>query len=991
MYTNIENLYFHCMMRQLFLLLVLSPACMCCLYAQDFSLTQYDERNGLTADVVYGINQDKNGFIWLTTENGLFRFDGTNFKKYTVEDGLTDNVNFGAYSDSSNRMIFYSFSNKPCYLYKDRFYSSNTDTTLGQIQLKGNQCYTIHKPTNSFFVNHIGGNFFYRLRFVNNRLETKKITLSEKVRIHSIIPFEKQVALLCDENDSVYLNVYSGSKLITSNKLFSVANGGGMPVAMYQKGVFYIASSNKLFGYRATPSGHLNLSFKKTLEWAPKNIFPSSDGYWLTSFQTGIYHFGNKKMPDKFLTDVIANSVHEDKDLNIWVSTDGKGVFHLKRNKIKNVSAHLENTMGNRALSLAVGANGAIYCGMDKLMVSCYEKGRKTDYLLSEGMKPKDGFVTCIGLLNTRRLLCCTNKDLLVLDLITRKVTPIRLGEVPISNTKSLFIETPNNFYIGTGGNLYRVSTYSRTATVDTLFFDRTLSIHKDAFNNIWVGTLNGLYCKKANGNRFELCPIEPLKSAKINHIAERNGFLYFATDRGIVISNLRQIYTINKTMGLTDENCKKIYLYGNNIYTATSSGVFRASLTSDSTVGNMVQYNQWDGMASDNVNDIQFFTDSLWVATNKGLNVFKETDITHPSPPVMNLLSLVTNKGKYSVHEPVTLPPGENNITISYVGISFENSRGVYYEYRLLQEPEKWTRTYNQSVTFYGLAPGSYTFEIKAFNYKGIESNNIISFSFNIKPHFWQTTLFKILAFTLLIGLLVWIIMIRERMIKKEQQKKAAYDYKISEIELEAIKAQINPHFIYNCLNSIQNSILKNNTEESHKQLSLFSKLIRTTLDLSKLNFITLASEMAYLDMYLQLEKMRFRDKLQFTIKAAENIPVHEIEIPVMLLQPFVENAVKHGLKMNESSTSEVRVAFTLNSGILVCSIEDSGAGIKAEKDTENEAGAHKPLGMLISSGRADTYNKLFHSNIHIRFIDKKEIGPAKTGTIVLIQIPLK
>ncbi|MBL7727777.1 MAG: histidine kinase, partial [Dinghuibacter sp.] len=311
----------------------------------------------------------------------------------------------------------------------------------------------------------------------------------------------------------------------------------------------------------------------------------------------------------------------------------------------------------------------------------------------------------------------------------------------------------------------------------------------------------------------------------------------------------------------------------------------------------------------------------------------------------------------------------------------------GLYFEYRLLNRFAQWTRTANTSVTFNGLKPGTYTFEIRAFNANGTPGAVTERLQFSIKPFFWQTTVFRILLAVVIVALVFWLLRLREQKIKRKQRLRVEYENKVSELELEAIKAQINPHFIYNCLNAIQNSILKNNMEESHRQLSLFSKLVRKTLDLSRLNFINLAEEIAYLDMYLQLEKMRFREQLQYSIQAEPGIALQETEIPVMLLQPFVENAVKHGLKTNEGAVSEIKVRFSQDKGLLECSIEDSGAGMPP--GTGNNT--HRSLGMHISSGRADTYNKLFGSNISIRHLNKPGNGLTGTGTIVIVQIPLK
>jgi ligand-binding sensor domain-containing protein len=977
------------MLHRLFLLLLLQTG----IYdadAQDFSITHYDERNGLTADVIYGITQDKKGFTWLATENGVFRFDGTGFKKYSVDDGLTDNVNLGMQTDSSNHIFFEPFSANPCYFFNGEFYNAATDTVMQKMETKGIIHYFYHKETDQFVSLLLGGSYFRLLRFRGDRLVTERVNLPANLQILCMVPYGMNMIILANSKDSLYYHLYNGSKLVHSQFLFLLQGWQGRTSSIYKDGLLYIALEKTIYTCKRLPGLGFAVLGTKQYPRTLKNLFPATDGFWATSYQSGTYLFEKNEPPLTLLPDAIVNYVYEDRDHNTWMGTDGKGLFLLKKNKVKNLSENVGNNH-RRAVSIVSDQQGNIFCGYDNMTLSRYANGKHTWYFLSESGKPEDGFVTRMGFRNTREMLLCTSKDLLLLNIHTKEVKRIWSNGQRMGNIKSLFIESDSIFYAGTSATLLRLRLEKQAKTTDTLFKERTISVHIDAEKNIWMGTLTGLHVRYAGKAGFERSNNEILSRVKVNAIISQNGFGYFATDRGIIISNGVHTTIVNKENGLTDENCKRLYLYENSVYAATSSGVFRIELVNDNTVGKVIQCSQWDGLSSDNINDIYVHNDTVWAATNKGLNVFTWNDIVRAPEPGISIMELTTHKRNYPVYYPQVLSAGENDVTISYAGISFYNRGGLYFEYRLLNQSNIWIRTSNTSVTFNGLQPGSYTFEIKAFNAQGIPGKTVERIEFRIKPFFWQTMLFRVLVFFGIACLAIWLLRKREQQIRKKQKRQAEYDNKVSELELEAIKAQINPHFIYNCLNAIQNSILKNNMEESHRQLSMFSKLVRTTLDLSKLNFITLAAEMAYLDMYLQLEKMRFRDKLQFTIKAAENIPVHEIEIPVMLLQPFVENAVKHGLKINETSYSEVKVNFNLVDGVLVCAIEDSGAGIKTEAGTVNGNETHHSLGISISSGRADTYNKLFHSDIGIRFINKKETDLAKTGTIVLIQIPLK
>ncbi|WP_298740212.1 histidine kinase [uncultured Chitinophaga sp.] len=224
----------------------------------------------------------------------------------------------------------------------------------------------------------------------------------------------------------------------------------------------------------------------------------------------------------------------------------------------------------------------------------------------------------------------------------------------------------------------------------------------------------------------------------------------------------------------------------------------------------------------------------------------------------------------------------------------------------------------------------------------------------------------------------------------QRQIQLDIEYDKKLTEIELKAIRAQINPHFIFNCLNSIQLFVMQRDYEYAQKYLSDFSYLIRKTLDFSRRNFISLADEITYLNTYLGLEKMRFEHKMEYDIRLDPAIATAELEIPAMLLQPYVENAVKYGMTNPNQPIGRLTIHFRqLPGDMLECIIEDNGIGINRSKELRTLPKHHQSSGMEISFNRAELLNKMYNSGIHIEVIDKSSRNFAESGTIVRILIP--
>jgi two-component system, LytTR family, sensor kinase len=233
----------------------------------------------------------------------------------------------------------------------------------------------------------------------------------------------------------------------------------------------------------------------------------------------------------------------------------------------------------------------------------------------------------------------------------------------------------------------------------------------------------------------------------------------------------------------------------------------------------------------------------------------------------------------------------------------------------------------------------------------------------------------------------------LRKKQELEEQRKKqleTEYDKKLTEIELKAIRAQINPHFIFNCLNSIQLFVMQRDYEYAQKYLSDFSYLIRKTLDFSRRNFISLADEITYLNTYLGLEKMRFENRMEYEIVVDPVIATAELEIPAMLLQPYVENAVKHGMTNPKQPTGKLSIFFNqVASDMLECIIADNGIGIARSKSLRMLPKHHQSSGMEISQNRAELLNKMYNTEIHIEIIDRSSEDESDSGTIVKILIP--
>ncbi|HTJ52731.1 MAG TPA: histidine kinase, partial [Cyclobacteriaceae bacterium] len=334
-----------------------------------------------------------------------------------------------------------------------------------------------------------------------------------------------------------------------------------------------------------------------------------------------------------------------------------------------------------------------------------------------------------------------------------------------------------------------------------------------------------------------------------------------------------------------------------------------------------------------------------------------------------------------------IKLTYDQSVITFEFSALNFIQSENNHYAYKLEGFEDDWNYVGNKrSATYTNLEPGHYAFKVKASNNDDVWNENGISLAITITPPFWETWWFKcIIAAICIVIALVVINIIRKRVREKIKINKL-----IAELEMKALIAQMNPHFIFNCLTSIQELIMINKQEEAMHYLNQFSRLLRAVLQSSEKNFIALEQELTILELYLELEAMRFDKQFHYNIHVDHAVDPEEIVIPSFLLQPFIENALWHGL-MHKKGDRKLSVSFTLeNEDLLVCRIEDNGIGREeAARIKKKSLKANQSLGLKIIRERINLMKKQ-NDAIDLKIMDDVHKDGSVKGTTVIIKLPL-
>ena len=331
------------------------------------------------------------------------------------------------------------------------------------------------------------------------------------------------------------------------------------------------------------------------------------------------------------------------------------------------------------------------------------------------------------------------------------------------------------------------------------------------------------------------------------------------------------------------------------------------------------------------------------------------------------------------------------NNLSFNYSGICLTNPQRVKYSHILEGFDKKWSPVgYERIATYSNLPPGNYTFKVKCTNNEGLWTGVPAQFLFTVKTPFWKTIWFYVsLSLIFITGLIISIRM-RIKNIEIKERQKTELNKKIANIELQALRAQMNPHFIFNTMSSIQHYIANNETDAALKYLAKFAKLMRSIIGNSKQQMIAISEELNAIQLYLELEVMRFTDKFEYKIIVDEEIDQNYDRIPSMLIQPYVENAIAHGLLPKEGQ-GKILIHLQKQMDSILCTIQDNGIGRERSKEfKKNRVQQHKSMGMSITQERLDILNSSLNRNLNAQIEDLYDNGiPA--GTKVQIIIPLE
>jgi len=577
-------------------------------------------------------------------------------------------------------------------------------------------------------------------------------------------------------------------------------------------------------------------------------------------------------------------------------------------------------------------------------------------------------------------------------------------GHFPSDTILSLALDPSGILYLGTYKGLAKYDLTTNEITDYSILKSKYLSSHlikflfEDSQNKIWIGTtnqgLNRLNPKTGEITQYPdkpddstsfwgkeaVCMIEDSKgnlwvggNGLNKYLPESESFKHFTKENGLADNEIRGL--------LEDEE--------GSLWISTANGLSKFN----PETGIFINYFEKDGLQENEFSEACFKLQDgrLAFGGKNGLNIFNPKEISQNKNKPSVVLSgfMIFDKPMDSLlmqQETISLKYNQNYFSFEFAALDFSNPEKNMYAFKLENFHEDWVYTQegNHTARYTNVDPGKYIFRVKAANSDGLWNEEGISIPVVIKPPFWKTPWFFGLLLTLGLALVFVYIKYRERKIKEQN--------KLLILEQKLLRSQMNPHFIFNSLSSIQSFIFENNPVEAGSYLSRFAELIRSILYNSREEYITLENEIKTLKNYFELQQLRYNHKFDFEIDMDPEIFPEDISIPPMIAQPFIENAVEHGIKYIEEK-GLITVSFTLMDDSMLLTVEDNGIGIKAAKNIKNKkASEHKSLATIITHERINILNKGRRKKLYsMQVQDTTDASGKVNGTRVKLIIPFQ
>jgi len=955
-------------------------------YSQSYNFKQYSVENGLPFIQIFSVFQDDRGYLWTSGYGGLSRFDGKEFINYSPKNGLANHF-VNAVTSGNNGTLWIGTKSGLNELVSEK----KLNTYTKKNGLPSDVILSLASDKKNLFIGTDNGLSI----FSNSKFETlpELKGLAVKTILNS-----SNLGIVVGTNNGVYLlqnlNQKNTSTLIPKLNVNCFAISGTTLWIGCTSGLIkydLVTKKQVLFG---VPNGLIDEDITSLTSDFKGNL-------WIGT-KTGLMKFNGKQfLYYKINSDANSNSIlcsTIDYEENIWFGTHA-GLFKFRDEGFISFGASdgLTNTM---VYPITRDNNNVLWIGTESSGIFKYENS------IFEQQKniPRIGDTINSLLKDGDRLFISSSRGIAVRS---NKIFQT-IKNIPNKPTYKILKDRNNNYWIGVLNGVIKCKIDNTNNASDIQYYSLTKDVPdcqpwgliEDNLGQIWVGAYLGGIFKLEQNEFIKMNEKLGIKDDDVFSLVKtRTGTIYAGALDGVYQINpaTLQTFHFNEEKGLSSNLVYTLLLSNNDniLWVGTNQGANKINLFEFNQTGSIsiTHYGEADGFKGVECNTGSWADEDgiIWFSTVSGLVRYNPEQYTlNDKEAKLNFTGLKLFYSDTTLSNNVSLSHDYNNISFQYSGICLTNPEKVKYIHKLEGFDKYWSPETEENETRYSnLPPGSYTFKVRCCNNENIW-NQPIEFAFTIEKPIYQRWWFILACIGFFVSTIILIFRLRLNQVKRKQQIETEQQIEISKNQLKALRSQMNPHFMFNSLNSIQNFILTNKDDRAVMYLNKFAKLMRMILNNSEKSHITLNEELEAMRLYIELEQMRFQNQFQFKINVSEDIDPDYEQIPTMLIQPYVENAILHGLNPKKEA-GLLQIDIRLAGSVMICSIIDNGIG--REKSAEmkrNSAKEHKSMGMDITKQRLQILNTMNQSNLSVRINDLKDEKGLPIGTKVDIFIPI-
>lgn len=941
-----------------------------------YQFRNYGVNDGLPSSQVYTIVQDNKGYIWFGTDHGLVRYNGYEFKTFHVEDGLSTDVIFKIDLLPNGHVACYGKDRRVNFFNGNRFYGTEWSKKLRPyISTKANLLgFDISEKGASFYTydNEEDAATYIGFRYPNEIVVDQHFGATIWDNELGMGISSKENAHIYDTISQVTFNgqQYPFETPVEFGHIFSA-------VAKSNQN-YYFSLGPQLF--RFNPNKDSVIHKLMTFDGNIFTIEIDREGHvYIGTDEAGVWKLPNGKLANVecMIPDISGTCVFSDKDGGLWVSSLYEGLFYCPNQKNKIIDLNGETAIQVRKASnkvfLGLQSGKAVRLIKDQLydleMIKELDRLPSSDFIVFESRNGGHSLLIdhksnkiylehSLGHINeyveygndffsirrswVRKYSFDGNEcDVYSFDLFINSGLALSAGEL----------------LLGTDEGVKKINTLAlkEPDTVRTDYYTGARVSHYSSVNAVDYKPQNTFF-------RTKMRDMESVGDSIV---------VYGSAESGLLIQRKgKRNILLNKSNGLISNAIDKVHFFDERLVVSSFEGL---SVISEKY--GIQNFTNWNGLPSNKIYDFTLYDDTLLVTTDVGTSIVIINEQKY-SPIPLYLTGVKVEGKSRDIQKDYELQYNESVLDVTFEGLSFVQEGEIEYQYQLMGVDKGWVSTNSSTIRYTNIPDGEFSFWLRAKKLDKAWTKPECLFVVKKEQPIWENGVFIFLAFLFTTIIIAVIVRNHYRRREKEEHNKL----KVLNLERKTLQAQMNPHFMFNSLTSLQNLIIKDDKEGAQEYLGRFSRLTRLALTHSTQNFIPFSQEIELLEHYVKLERIRFSDCFDYEFKI--NLEDKSIYMAPMLVQPFIENAIRHGLS-GKDKDGKLHVEWKdRDDKTLFCIISDNGVG-RANSKTDKK---RRSLGIGLVKERLD----ILLDSRAITIQDLIEDGePA--GTRVTLILPFK